>query len=104
MGLALADLFCLLDSKIQLRYPERVKTSLSINIHLTECKNLNFGASLKQLQPINDIPQDLSGRIIRSGSALMTARLISRVFQLIRMITIARWLGPEEMGVYEGAG
>jgi lipopolysaccharide exporter len=30
----------------------------------------------------------------------MLSRLINRAFQLIRMITIARWLGPDEMGVY----
>jgi len=30
----------------------------------------------------------------------MTARLISRLFQLIRALTIAKWLGPEEFGVF----
>ena len=34
----------------------------------------------------------------------MTARLINRAFGLIRMITIARWLGPDEMGVYAVEG
>lgn len=31
---------------------------------------------------------------------MLAANLINRLFQVIRTITIARWLGPEEMGVY----
>lgn len=30
----------------------------------------------------------------------MAARVVTRAFQLIQMLTIARWLGPQEMGVY----
>jgi O-antigen/teichoic acid export membrane protein len=31
---------------------------------------------------------------------LTAARLLTRGFDLARMLTIARWLGPDEMGVY----
>jgi PST family polysaccharide transporter/lipopolysaccharide exporter len=49
---------------------------------------------------MNAIPEDLSGRIVRGGTALMAARIANRALQLIQMMTIARWLGPQEMGVY----
>lgn len=42
----------------------------------------------------------LSRNILRGGAALTVSRLASRTFDLIRMLTIARWLGPQEMGVY----
>jgi len=45
-------------------------------------------------------PQNLSDRIFGSGAALIGARFLSRIFDLLRMLTIARWLGPAEMGVY----
>jgi O-antigen/teichoic acid export membrane protein len=48
----------------------------------------------------NNIPEDLKKRVIQGGGALTSARLLNRTFGLIRMLTIARWLGPAEMGVY----
>lgn len=46
------------------------------------------------------LPPNFSGRIFRSGTALIAARVASRGFDLLRMLTIARWLGPTEMGAY----
>ena len=48
----------------------------------------------------DNVPRDLVKSTFRSGYALILARLVDRVLQLIRMLTIARWLGPQEMGVY----
>lgn len=44
--------------------------------------------------------QNLSGRVVKSASALVVARVLNRGFDLLRLLTIARWLGPTEMGVY----
>ncbi len=49
---------------------------------------------------MNAIVPDLSGRLLRGGLSLTAARLLTRGFDLARMLTIARWLGPDEMGVY----
>jgi lipopolysaccharide exporter len=43
---------------------------------------------------------DLTNRFLRGGLTLTAARFLSRGFDLARMLTIARWLGPDEMGVY----
>ncbi len=42
----------------------------------------------------------MKSRILRGGIALTSARLLTRLFDLVRMLTVARWLGPDEMGVY----
>lgn len=42
----------------------------------------------------------LARRVLISGAALATARLLNRGLDIIRVVTIAKWLGPEEMGVY----
>ena len=42
----------------------------------------------------------LNSRILRGGISLSFSRLLNRSFDVIRMITIARWLGPDEMGIY----
>lgn len=44
--------------------------------------------------------RNLGRNILCSGAALMSSKLLSRTFDLIRLLTIARWLGPIEMGVY----
>jgi PST family polysaccharide transporter/lipopolysaccharide exporter len=44
--------------------------------------------------------RDLRQRLISNGSALGAAQLVNRLFGFVRTITIARWLGPDEMGVY----
>ncbi len=47
-----------------------------------------------------NVPRDLGRDILRGGTALAASRLASRAFDVIRLLTIARWLGPQEMGVY----
>ena len=42
----------------------------------------------------------LGRQAIRSGMLLAGGRLASRLLVVVRMITVARWLGPEEMGVF----
>ena len=42
----------------------------------------------------------LSERVLRGGIALAVARILVRAGDLIRMLSIARWLGVDEMGVY----
>ena len=49
---------------------------------------------------MNNLSPDLTDRLLRGGVTLIAARLLTRGFDLARMLTIARWLGPEEMGVY----
>lgn len=44
--------------------------------------------------------KNLTNRILQGGIALGSARLLYRGLDIIRTLTIARWLGPEEMGVY----
>ncbi len=49
---------------------------------------------------MNNRSPDLTDRLLRGGVTLTAARLLTRGFDLARMLTIARWLGPDEMGVY----
>ena len=49
---------------------------------------------------MNNLSPDLTDRLLRGGVTLTAARLLTRGFDLARMLTIARWLGPDEMGVY----
>ena len=49
---------------------------------------------------MNNLSPDLTNRLLRGGLTLTGARLLTRGFDLARMLTIARWLGPDEMGVY----
>lgn len=49
---------------------------------------------------MNNLSPDLTDRLLRGGLTLTGARLLIRGFDLARMLTIARWLGPDEMGVY----
>ena len=58
---------------------------VGINSQIKSCKNLS---------------PDLADRLLRGGLTLTAARLLTRGFDLARMLTIARWLGPDEMGVY----
>jgi O-antigen/teichoic acid export membrane protein len=53
-----------------------------------------------QIQSSKKLSSDLTNRLLRGGLTLTAARLLSRGFDLARMLTIARWLGPDEMGVY----
>jgi len=39
-------------------------------------------------------------RVLHAGGLLAAARLTIRTIDLVRMLTIARWLGPAEMGIY----
>ena len=49
---------------------------------------------------MNNLSPDLTNRLLRGGLTLTAARLLTRGFDLARMLTIARWLGPDEMGIY----
>lgn len=49
---------------------------------------------------MDTVPYSLSRNILRGGGVLTASRLTSRAIDLVRMLTIARWLGPQEMGVY----
>ncbi|MCE5272959.1 oligosaccharide flippase family protein [bacterium] len=42
----------------------------------------------------------LGRRVVGSATVLGGARLCQRAFDIIRILTIARWLGPKEMGVF----
>lgn len=42
----------------------------------------------------------LSSQVLRGAAVLTFSRIITRAFSLISILTVARWLGPEEMGVF----
>jgi O-antigen/teichoic acid export membrane protein len=42
----------------------------------------------------------LSSQILRGAAILTVSRVITRLFSLVAILTVARWLGPEEMGVF----
>ena len=62
----------------------------------------NFASPLNTLTQrlVHTSTKNIKGRVLRAGTALGVARLLSRGVDLVRMLTIARWLGPSEMGVY----
>lgn len=49
---------------------------------------------------LDSVPHSLGRTILRGGAALTVSRITSRGFDFIRILTIARWLGPQEMGLY----
>lgn len=46
---------------------------------------------------------DLGKAILKGGIILTLSRLLNRLFSLIRIFTIARWIGPESMGIFSVA-
>lgn len=42
----------------------------------------------------------LSHKVVKGTAILTVSRAITRAFSLVSILTVARWLGPEEMGVF----
>lgn len=41
-----------------------------------------------------------SNRILKGAAILTMSRIVARTFSLVTTLTVARWLGPDEMGVF----
>ena len=48
--------------------------------------------------------EGLGKQALRGGAALASAKILCRKLDFIRMLTIARWLGPEELTLIGGNG
>lgn len=46
------------------------------------------------------VPDDLGRRVVSGGVALGVARVATRLLNLAFLFTVARWLGPSELGVF----